>query len=89
MLNNLDVAYHRRTVDIAEAVEVATTPEYSSGTLEAMRDKAALQDKIIARMLCVQFNQYDDHFTEDEYCPKTDAEKLAFILGGDFKVTER
>lgn len=78
----LEIIYRRRPVNFAEAVREATEgftrPE---GQLEQMRDKADRQDQMIARMLMVQFGQYEDHFVSEEYEPKTDAEKLAFILG--------
>ena len=77
----LQITYRRRSVDILEAVQNSTDPKHVTGDLENMRAKAELQDSIIARMLMVQFGQYEDHFSAPEYEPKTDAEKLAFILG--------
>lgn len=83
----LQITYRRRSVDLLEAVQNSTDPKHVTGDLENMRAKAELQDSIIARMLMVQFGQYEDHFTSPEYEPKTDAEKLAFILA-DHTVVE-
>ena len=85
----LQIIYRRRTVDFAEAVRDATDGyTQAEGQLEKMRDKADRQDQMIARMLMVQFGQYEDHFSDPKYEPKTDAEKLAFILGEFHTVVE-
>lgn len=83
----LQITYRRRSVDIIEAVQNCTDPKHISGELENMKAKAELQDSIIARMLMVQFGQYEDHFNTPEDEPKTDADKLAFILA-DHSVVE-
>lgn len=86
----LEITYRRRAVNFAEAVQNVTDgfDSRDEGQLEKMRDKADRQDQIIARMLMVQFGQYEDHFSAPEYEPKTDAEKLSFILGEWHTVVE-
>ena len=84
----LQIIFRRREVGIAEAVQNATDDFDNRGDLEKMRAKAENQDAIIARMLMVQFGQYEDHFTSPEFEPQTDAQKLEFILGPWHSVVE-
>lgn len=73
-----------RNIDMLEAVQLATTPDAYSyvGELEAMKEKAELQDKLLARMLCAMFGHFEDDYTDPTHYPKTQAEKLAFVLVG-------
>lgn len=88
MTTKLEILYRSRPVAFGEAVQQATQPNSGFGTLEDMRAKADAQDAMMARLLMVQFGQYQDEYTEQDYYPTTDAEKLAFVLGGFFKVVE-
>jgi hypothetical protein len=80
-MNKLVIIVRKREVDLAEAVERATSDHMAEGQLEGMRATIENQNKMIARMLAVQFGQYEDHFSSPAFEPKTDADKLAFILG--------
>lgn len=85
------ILYNSRTVDLMEAVDIASTPEpysYEGGALERMTATIEQQGKLIARLLMAQYGDYADNFTETRYEPKTDAERLSFVLGSDFMVTE-
>jgi hypothetical protein len=85
----LEIIYRRRPIDMASAVVEATTyTGHEGGKLEAMQARADAQDAMIARMLNVQFSQYHEDFTDEEFYPKTDADKLAYILGHTVIVVE-
>lgn len=88
-MTKLNVIYHRRPVSLEEAVEaeIAANHNEYSGIVESLRDKLEAQSKLMARMLAVQFGMYDDHFSSPEFEPKTDADKLRFILS-ECAVTE-
>lgn len=73
-----------RQLEMLEAVQLATTPDPYSyvGELEAMKEKAELQDKLLARMLCAMLGHFEDEYSDPAHYPKTNAERLAFVLSG-------
>jgi len=84
-MTKLEITHHGRAVSFVEALNEVIDYEaqmVSIGTIERLKAQLEQQTAIMARMLMVQFGQYEDHFTSPEYEPKTDADKLAFIIGG-------
>lgn len=73
-------------VSMAEAVEAVILPD-TTGELERLRSVIDQQGQLIARMLNVLYDTYDDHFTSRDYTPRTEADKLAFILGHPVRVS--
>lgn len=81
----------RPSLSIAEAVTTAiytASDIRADGIIERLEARVTQQNEMIARMLMVQFGEYEDHFTSPDFEPKTDVEKLGFILGPDIHVTE-
>ena len=78
---NITISIHRRIVSPEEAVASVTTPYDAQGVVEQLRETIELQGKLIANMLKVQFDIYDEDFSDPEHHPRTDAARLAFILG--------
>jgi hypothetical protein len=71
-----------RELDIAGALDLATTPYRAQGTIEQLQERIELQNKVLTNMLKVMFGQYQEDFSDPSYAPKTDAAKLEFILAG-------
>ena len=65
-------------LNMLDAVQSVTTP-YVDGTIEAMRERMHLQERLIANLLMVVFNDYGDEYTPGHE-PKNRAEQLAFVL---------
>ena len=80
-MSKFTIYAYKRPTDMKEAVTVCNTPDDDrGGVIECMRATIDNQNAMMARMLATMFGEYDDHFTGPEYEPKTDAEKLGFIL---------
>lgn len=87
-MSKFNLYYRKRSpISFAEAVGYTTDPDYDGGVIEKLRETINNQNAMLARMLMVQFGDYEDHFSSPEHEPKTDAEKLAFIFD-DITVTE-
>lgn len=78
-MTTLRIIRKDRDIGLAEAVEMANADVHAEGVIERLRDVIDNQNKMIARMLMVQFGQYGDEFTPG-YEPATDADRLAFII---------
>ena len=74
------IIIRRREVTMEQAVEEVTRPD-ADGVVEALRDQIEKQNRLIARMLNVQFEQYQEDFAGPEDYPKSAADRLAYILG--------
>ena len=84
-MTKLEITHHGRPVSMQDVLDEVIDYEAhirANGMLETLKAQLEAQTSIMARMLMVQFGQYEDHFTSPEYEPKTDAEKMAFIIGG-------
>lgn len=84
-MTKLEITNHGRPVSIVDVLNEVIDYEAhtrANGMVENLKAQLEAQTAIMARMLMVQFGQYEDNFTSPEHEPKTDADKLAFIIGG-------
>lgn len=88
-MTKLLIRIRKQSLTIEQAVEQAildSSPDI--GVIENLRAALVEQSRMMGRMLNVQFSQYEEDFSAPEYYPKTDAEKLSYILGTTALVLE-